>query len=196
MTQGKVPEDDGLVRCDWANTSFTAYREYHDREWGVPCHDERTLFELLILEGMQAGLSWSTVLKKRAAFREAFDGFDPGKMAVYGPEKIERLLSDPGIIRNRLKVEAAVGNARAYASLCERHGSLDSYLWSFADGRPIVNGWETTSQIPARTALSDEISGDLKHMGFRFAGSTIVYAWMQSVGVVNDHILPCAFRRA
>jgi DNA-3-methyladenine glycosylase I len=164
---------------------------YHDEEWGVPSHDEAHLFEMLILEGAQAGLSWATILKKREAYRAAFDGFDPEKMARYTPKKIEKLLADPGIVRNRLKVRAAVNNAQAYLTLRDERGGLAPYLWDFVDGEPVVNRFRTLSEVPAQTPVSEAISRDLKKRGFRFVGPTICYAYMQSVGLVNDHLISC-----
>ncbi len=177
------------TRCPWAVSD--AAIEYHDKEWGVPVHDDRTLFEFLILEGAQAGLSWETVLQKRDRYREVFDGFDAQKVARYGKAKCARLLRDPGIIRNRLKVESSVTNARVFLALQQEFGSFDEYLWSFVDGIPIRNHWETRDQVPATTPLSDRISKCWKKRGFRFVGSTIVYAYLQGVGVVNDHLLSC-----
>ena len=177
-------------RCPWC-LAFPEYVRYHDEEWGVPSHDEGHLFEMLLLEGAQAGLSWATILKKREGYRRAFDGFDPVKIARYTPKKIERLLADPGIVRNRLKVEAAIGNARAYLALREGGGSLNAYLWDFVDGEPVVNRWRGLAQVPAATPVSDRLSKDLKRRGFRFVGSTICYAFMQSVGMVNDHLVGC-----
>ena len=183
---------DGLTRCGWAEGD--AYeRAYHDAVWGVPVHDDRTLFKMLILEGMQAGLSWTTILKKMDAMTEAFDGFDPKILAVYGPEKVEALLQDTGIIRNRLKVNAAVSNAQAYFKIVEEFGSLDRYLWGFVSGAPIVNAWEKMSDVPTRTEISDALGKNLKKRGFTFVGTTIVYAFMQAVGMVNDHLVSCAF---
>jgi DNA-3-methyladenine glycosylase I len=184
---------DSIIRCDWANSS-PLMQEYHDNVWGVPCHDEHELFKMLILEGMQAGLSWSIILRKMGTLCEAFDGFDPKIVAAYGDAKIAQLLANPGIIRNRLKVNAAIQNAKAYFQLCDEYGSLANFLWAYVDGRPIINEWETIDQNPACTPLSDTISKDLKKMGFRFVGSTIIYAWIQAVGVVNDHILSCRFK--
>ncbi len=177
-------------RCPWC-LAFPEYVRYHDEEWGVPSHDEAHLFEMLILEGAQAGLSWATILKKRAAYRAAFDGFDPEKMARYTPKKIEKLLADPGIVRNRLKVQAAVSNAQAYLKLRDERGGLAPYLWDFVDGEPVVNRFRTLSEVPAQTPLSEAISRDLKKRGFRFVGPTICYAYMQSVGLVNDHLIAC-----
>lgn len=178
------------IRCPWAG-NFPIYIDYHDHEWGRPVHDDSKLFELLILEGMQAGLSWITVLKKREAFREAFDGFDPGKVALYGEEKIQKLLANQGIIRNRLKVNAAVTNARAFLQVQEKHGSFDRFIWAYVNHTPIRNHWEKVEDIPATTPLSDQISRDLNMMGFKFVGSTIIYAFMQAAGLVNDHVADC-----
>jgi DNA-3-methyladenine glycosylase I len=178
------------TRCEWAGTD-PAYVEYHDREWGVPVHDERGLFEFLVLEGAQAGLSWITILRKRDAYREAFDGFDPEKVARYGAKKIAALLSNEGIVRNRLKIESAVRNARAFLRVQEELGSFDAYQWRFVDGHPIQNTWASRRAVPARTALSDAFSKDLKARGFNFVGSTIVYAHMQATGMVNDHTVDC-----
>ena len=186
--------DPSANRCPWCLGS-ELYIRYHDEEWGVPVHDDRRLFEFLILEGAQAGLSWSTILNKREGYRRAFDGFDAERIARYGGRKIAALLRDPGIVRNRLKVEAAVQNARATLALRERYGSLDAYLWRFVDGRPIRNRWRRAAQVPARTSVSDALSKDLKQHEFRFVGSTICYAFMQAVGMVNDHVVTC-FRHA
>ena len=181
------------VRCPWC-VGHADYERYHDEEWGVPVHDERTLFEMLNLEGAQAGLSWLTVLRKREGYRRAFDGFDPERIARYRPARIEKLLLDPGIVRNRLKVEAVVGNARALLELRAAGGSLDTLLWGFVDGRPRVNHWPSGSRLPASTPQSDAMSKELKRRGFRFVGSTICYAFMQAVGMVDDH-LPGCWRR-
>ncbi len=169
------------VRCDWAKNELNI--PYHDEEWGVPMHDERTWLELLILEGAQAGLSWDTVLKKRARYREVFDGFDPQKVARYDKKKVRELLRDAGIIRNRLKIDAAIGNAR--------FGTFDAYVWRFVGGRPKQNRWKTHKRLPAKTAESDALSKDLQKRGFRFVGSTICYAFMQATGLVNDHLVSC-----
>jgi DNA-3-methyladenine glycosylase I len=179
-----------LARCPWADGS-PAYVAYHDDEWGVPVHDDRALFEFLILEGAQAGLSWSTILNKRDGYREAFAGFDPAKVARFGAKKVETLLGNPGIVRNRLKVESAIGNARAFLELQRECGSFDRYVWAFAGGRPIRNAFRTMADVPARTEVSDALSRDLKKRGFRFVGSTIVYAFMQATGLVNDHLVAC-----
>ena len=177
-------------RCRWAGGSAQMMR-YHDREWGRPVHDDRRLFEMLLLEGAQAGLSWETVLRRRAGYRRAFAGFDPVKVARFDHRKKLELMHDENIIRNRLKIDAAVGNARAFLAVQEACGSFDAYVWQFVRGRPIVNGWRRHSNIPATTRESDELSKDLKRRGFRFVGSTIVYAFMQAVGMVNDHTSDC-----
>jgi DNA-3-methyladenine glycosylase I len=179
-----------MQRCSWAGTD-PLYIAYHDREWGVPLRDERKLFEMLILEGAQAGLSWITILRKRENYRAAFDGFDPHKMARYGTRKVQTLLNDPGIVRNRLKVAAAVQNAKMLLELQEKEGSFDEYLWRYVDGKPIVNAWRSFKEVPPRTPLSDAISKDLARRGFKFVGSTICYAFMQAVGMVNDHTTDC-----
>ena len=177
-------------RCAWAG-ELPIYIDYHDNEWGRPLHDDNRLFEMLILEGMQAGLSWITVLKKRAAFREAFDGFDPVRVACYDAAKIQELLANEGIIRNRLKVNAAVTNARAFLEVQEKYGSFDQFIWAYVDHTPIKNHWAKMEDIPATTPLSNQISRDLKKLGFKFVGSTIVYAFMQATGMVNDHVTDC-----
>jgi DNA-3-methyladenine glycosylase I len=164
---------------------------YHDEEWGVPSHDDRHLFELLTLEGAQAGLSWSTILRKRDGYRKAFAGFDPAKVAGFGPKDVERLLGDPGIVRNRLKVESTLENAGRVLEVQDELGSFDAYLWGFVDGEPIVGGWRSLSELPAETPLSKALSKDLKKRGFRFVGPTSVYAFMQSVGMVDDHTVDC-----
>jgi len=164
---------------------------YHDEEWGVPSHDDRHLFELLTLEGAQAGLSWSTILRKREGYRKAFAGFDPAKVAGFGPKDVERLLGDPGIVRNRLKVESTLENAGRVLEVQDELGSFDAYLWAFVDGEPIVGGWRSLSELPAETPLSKALSKDLKKRGFRFVGPTSVYAFMQSVGMVDDHTVDC-----
>ncbi|MBI2767392.1 MAG: DNA-3-methyladenine glycosylase I [Chloroflexi bacterium] len=184
----------GGGRCPWAEGS-DAYRAYHDTEWGIPSHDDRHLFEMLILEGAQAGLSWSTILAKRENYRAAFDGFDAEKVASYGEEKVAALLQDAGIVRNRLKVAAAVTNARAFLALRDELGSFDAYLWGWVDGAPAVNQPQALSDVPARTELSDRISKDLKKRGFTFAGTTIIYAFLQAVGVVDDHLVTCPWKR-
>ena len=169
---------------------------YHDEEWGVPSHDERHLFEMLVLEGAQAGLSWATILRKREGYREAFAGFDPEPVARFEARDVERLMKDTGIVRNRMKIEAAIANARATLDVRDELGSLDSYLWSFVDGRPIKNRWKRLRELPAETPASKAMSKDLKKRGFRFVGPTICYAFMQSVGMVNDHVTTCFRYRA
>ena len=167
------------------------YEEYHDNEWGRPVHDDSKLFEMLILEGAQAGLSWETVLKKRESYREAFDGFDPRRVALYDDAKIAELMVNAGIIRNRLKVNAAVINARLFLGIIEKHGSFDKFIWAYVGNKPIVGHWESFKSMPLTTPVSDKISKDLKKMGFKFVGSTIIYSFMQAVGMVNDHLTPC-----
>ncbi|HKB81769.1 MAG TPA: DNA-3-methyladenine glycosylase I [Burkholderiales bacterium] len=180
-----------LLRCHWAENGDPLYVAYHDEEWGVPQHDDRALFEFLILEGAQAGLSWSTILAKRENYREAFNQFDARKVAKYDATKIGKLLQDPGIVRNRLKVAASVVNARAFLEVQKEFGSFDAYIWRFVDGKPRRNSWKSQQQVPAFTAESDAISKDLKRRGFKFVGSTIVYAFMQATGMVNDHAVDC-----
>lgn len=179
-----------MQRCPWSE-GFDLYRAYHDSEWGVPCHDDQALFELLILEGAQAGLSWATILKKRENYRRAFDGFDPLLIAGYGDEKVAALLADAGIVRNRAKVAATIRNARAYLALVATGQSFSSFLWQFVDGVPIQNQWASMAEVPARTARSDAMSKALTAAGFKFVGSTICYAFMQATGMVNDHLLSC-----
>ncbi|WP_439653130.1 DNA-3-methyladenine glycosylase I [Raoultibacter phocaeensis] len=180
------------TRCAWADTPI--YVDYPDNEWGRPTHDDCELFELLVLEGAQAGLSWLTILKKREAYREAFDGFDPAKVARYDEAKVEELMANAGIVRNRRKVEAAVTNAQLFLDVVEGFGSFYAFIWWYVDGEPIVNRWETQADMPATTPLSDRISKDLKKRGFKFVGSTIVYAYMQSIGMANDHVVDCFVR--
>ena len=178
------------TRCTWAGEQ-PLMRAYHDREWGRPQHDDRVLFEFLILEGAQAGLSWSTILNKRENYRKAFHQFDANKIARYGDKDRERLLADAGIVRNRLKIDSTIGNAKAYQELCKTEGSLDAYLWNWVGGKPILNRCKGQGDVPARTELSDRISKDLGKRGFKFVGSTIIYAYLQAVGVVNDHLVSC-----
>ncbi|MEE9342503.1 MAG: DNA-3-methyladenine glycosylase I [Gammaproteobacteria bacterium] len=178
-------------RCGWVTGQDELYIRYHDEEWGVPKHDNQTLFEMLILEGAQAGLSWYTVLKKRENYRRLFDGFDVEKIARYSDKKLEKLLQDPGIIRNRLKVNSAVVNARAFLQLQEEEGSFSDYIWGYVDGQPLMNTWQTLKDVPVTTPASDAMSKDLKKRGFKFIGPTICYAYMQSVGMVNDHTIDC-----
>ena len=185
MTQIKtVP-----VRCPWASNELNI--PYHDEEWGVPVRDDRKWFEFLILEGAQAGLSWDTILRKRARYREVLDGFDPAKVARYDKRKMASLLKDPGIIRNRLKIRATIGNARAFLKVQEEFETFDKYVWRFVEGKPKQNAWKTHKQVPAKTKGSDALSKDLQHRGFRFVGSTICYALMQATGLVNDHLVSC-----
>lgn len=179
-----------VTRCAWAGTE-ALYVAYHDQEWGVPVHNDRILFEFLILEGAQAGLSWSTILRKRENYRLAFDGFDPARVAQYGEEKLIELLNNPGIVRNRLKINAAIQNARAFLKVQEEYGSFDAYIWQFTGGKPIVNTWKTMAELPAETAESRRMSKDLIQRGFRFVGPTICYAHMQATGMVNDHTVDC-----
>jgi DNA-3-methyladenine glycosylase I len=178
-----------VPRCAWANNELSI--RYHDEEWGVPVHHDRTLFEFLILEGAQAGLSWNTILNKRENYLKAFDGFDAERVARYDRRKIERLLRDPGIVRNKLKIASAVGNAKAFLQVQKEFGSFDAYIWQFVGGKPRVNSPKTMKQVPARTPESDAMSKDLKKRGFKFVGSTICYAFMQAVGMVNDHVVSC-----
>jgi DNA-3-methyladenine glycosylase I len=179
---------DSKTRCSWANGDL--YIEYHDKEWGVPVHDDRHLFEMLILEGAQAGLSWITILKKRENYRRAFDNFDANKIARYDARKVQKLLADSGIVRNKLKVNAAILNAKAFLGVQKEFGSFDKYIWQFVEGKPIINSWKK-GQTPARTKESDTLSKDLLKRGFKFVGSTICYAFMQAVGMVNDHAVDC-----
>jgi DNA-3-methyladenine glycosylase I len=181
----------GVTRCEWATGLAGPYLDYHDIEWGVPSHDERFLFEMLVLEGAQAGLSWSTILNKREGYRRAFDGFDPARVARFTPKRVERLLGDPGIVRNRAKVESAVTNAKVVARLEEDGQTLDAFLWSFVGGRPLQNRFTSLGEIPAETDASRSMSRELKRRGFRFVGPTICYAFMQAVGMVNDHVATC-----
>ncbi len=178
-----------LIRCPWAKPGL--YTEYHDQEWGVPVHDDLKLFESLVLDGAQAGLSWETILNKREHYRKVFAGFDPVKVARFDEKKIARLLEDPGIVRNRLKIESAIRNARAFLKVQKEFGSFDQYLWNFVNGEPIQNAWKTIKEVPAKTPESDALSKDLKKRGFNFVGSTICYAFMQAVGMVNDHLTSC-----
>lgn len=181
---------DEKVRCAWAGDS-QIYKDYHDNEWGRPVHDDNKLFEMLILETMQAGLSWITVLKKREAYRKAFDGFDPNRVACYDDNKIAELMENEGIIRNRLKIKAAISNAKAFLAVQAQYGSFDQMIWSYVNHTPIVGHWENIEDMPATTALSDQISKDLKKLGFKFVGTTIIYAFMQATGMVNDHVTSC-----
>jgi DNA-3-methyladenine glycosylase I len=176
-------------RCSWARTPLSI--AYHDKEWGVPCHDDQVLFEFITLEGAQAGLSWETILKKRDAYRKAFAGFEPKRVARFTPANVERLLNDPGIVRNRLKIASTVKNAKAFLAVQREFGTFDAYVWSFIGGTSRVNRWRTLNEVPVRTAESDALSRDLTRRGFTFVGSTICYAFMQAVGLVNDHAIDC-----
>ncbi|HCP22925.1 MAG: DNA-3-methyladenine glycosylase I [SAR202 cluster bacterium] len=178
-----------MDRCEWAGNELMM--EYHDKEWGVPLHDDRMLFEFLMLEGAQAGLSWNTILQKRENYRAAFDNFEPSVVAGYGDDKIQSLLADAGIVRNRLKIAATIGNAKAYLSVVEEFGSFDDYVWGLAGGTPLVNSWQSMSEIPGKTDVSDHMSNELKKRGFKFVGSTICYAFMQATGMVSDHRVGC-----
>jgi DNA-3-methyladenine glycosylase I len=178
-----------LIRCGWAKGE--RYIQYHDEEWGVPVHDDGTLFEFLILEGAQAGLSWSTILNKRENYRRAFNGFDPRRVARYDSRRIKKLLADPGIVRNRLKIASAIGNAKAFLRVQEEFGTFDRYIWQFVGGNPLINKRKSLREVPARTPESDAMSKDLQRRGFKFVGSTICYAFMQAVGMVNDHVIDC-----
>jgi len=189
----RTPKVKPIIRCAWAGSKPHMIR-YHDREWGRPVHDDRRLFEILILEGAQAGLTWDTILKKRAGYRKAFDRFDPRKVAGFTAKRKRQLLKDPGIIRNRLKIDAAVTNALAFLKVQKEFGSFDRYVWQFVGGKPLVNRWPGLSDVPATSPESDVLSKDLKQRGFRFVGSTIMYAFMQAVGMVNDHTVGCGFR--
>jgi DNA-3-methyladenine glycosylase I len=179
------------VRCEWATNGSQADVDYHDNEWGVPVHSDKKLFEFLVLETSQAGLSWSIILKKREGYRRAFDDFDANRVANYDQRRIEQLMADPSIIRNRLKIQSAVSNAKAFLKLQQEYGRFDSYLWSFVDGKPIQNHWKSLIEVPSRTEISDVLSKALKKKGFVFVGSTICYSLMQAVGMVNDHIVQC-----
>jgi DNA-3-methyladenine glycosylase I len=179
------------ARCGWVPAGDEEYTRYHDEEWGRPVHDDRHLFEMLTLEGAQAGLSWSTILRKRAGYRKAFGSFDPAKVARFDARRRAALLQDSGIVRNRLKIDSAVSNARAFLAVQKEFGSFGRYLWNWVGGQPVINGWQTRRQVPARSELSDRVSRDLKKRGFRFVGSTIIYAYLQAVGVVNDHTAGC-----
>jgi len=179
------------TRCFWATTDDPLYLAYHDHEWGVPVHDDRVLFEFLVLEGAQAGLSWYTILRKRPNYHLALDGFDPARIAQYNGQKVSELLANPGIIRNRLKINAAISNAQSMLKIQKQYGSFDTYLWQFVGGKPIVNAWETGREIPAETEESRSMSKDLLKCGFHFVGPTICYAFMQAVGMVNDHTTDC-----
>jgi DNA-3-methyladenine glycosylase I len=190
VPSGGSSDTGNKTRCPWA-TRDALLMAYHDKEWGVPIHDDRALFEFLILEGAQAGLSWSTILRKRPAYRAAFDGFNSGKIAEYDERKLADLLNNSGIVRNRLKIQAAVTNARAFVAIQKEAGKFDTYIWQFVSGRPLQNTWSNAQDVPARTPQSDEMSKDLAKRGFKFVGSTICYAFMQATGMVNDHVVDC-----
>lgn len=182
---------DAKKRCDWVNLNDQLYLDYHDNEWGVPIHDDRKLFEFLILEGAQAGLSWRTILVKRENYRTAFDHFDPVEIAAYDEEKIRELMSNSGIVRNRLKINSVISNAKAFLSVKEEFGSFDAFIWGFVGGKPKNNAWKSIGEVPAKTVVSDTMSKSLLKRGFRFVGSTICYSFMQAVGMVNDHTVDC-----
>ena len=182
--------EDNKIRCGWC-LKFDQYVDYHDKEWGVPVHDDRVHFEFLLLEGAQAGLSWSTILKKREGYRRLFGEFDPQKVAAFRQSRIEKILLDPGIVRNRLKVVAAINNAKRFLEVQEEFGSFDTYIWGFVGGKPIINRWKTLAHVPATTPESDALSRDLVKRGFKFVGSTVMYAHMQACGLVNDHLVDC-----
>ena len=184
-----IPKRDTRIRCDWARNELAI--RYHDKEWGRPVHQDRVLFEFLLLEGAQAGLSWDTILQKRENYRAAFDGFDPKRIARYDSRKVRSLLANPGIVRNRLKIGSAVQNAKAFLAIQDEFGTFDAYVWQFVGGKPRVNKWKLLKQIPPRTEQSDTMSKDLGKRGFNFVGSTICYAFMQAVGMVNDHLVKC-----
>ncbi len=187
----KSEHEDGKIRCRWAPPDDPLYTAYHDKEWGVPVHDDRLLFEFLILEGAQAGLSWSTILHKRQNYRKAFARFDVKKVAKFTRKDVARLMKDAGIVRNRLKIESSISNAQAFLAVKKEFGSFDEYIWSFVSGKPLLNRWRTGAHVPASTEISDKMSKDLKKRGFRFVGSTICYAFMQATGMVNDHSTTC-----
>jgi len=188
------PKTSVVNRCRWASNEWNI--PYHDEEWGVPVHDDRLLFEFLILEGAQAGLSWDTILRKRARYREVFDDFDPARVARYDAKKVRELLKDPGIVRNRLKIASTITSARAFLAVQEEFGSFDAYIWKFVGGKPKQNAWTIHKRVPAKTPESDAMSKDLQKRGFRFVGSTICYAFMQAVGMVNDHLTDCFRHKA
>jgi DNA-3-methyladenine glycosylase I len=179
-----------MERCPWPGIDET-YIKYHDEEWGVPVHDDRKHFEFLVLEGAQAGLSWATILKRRENYRQAYDNFDPAKVAKYDDAKVAELLANAGIIRNRKKIESSINNAKRFLEIQQEFGSFDKYIWAFVNFKPVINSWKTLSELPANTELSDRISTDLKKRGFSFVGSTIIYAHMQAIGLVNDHLVSC-----
>ncbi len=189
-SKNKTRKEETMERCPWPGND-EIYIKYHDEEWGVPVHDDRKHFEFLVLEGAQAGLSWATILKRRNNYRKAYDNFDPAKVAKYDEAKVEELLANAGIIRNRKKIESSINNARLFLEVQKKFGSFDNYIWSFIDHKPVINSWKTLAEIPAKTELSDRISKDLKKRGFSFVGSTIIYAHIQAIGLVNDHLVSC-----
>jgi len=191
LLPGHFPEERMKKRCSWANADDRLYLDYHDKEWGSPVHDDRKLFEFLVLEGAQAGLSWATILRKRENYRQAFSGFDPKKVAAFDQRRVKKLLADSGIVRNRLKIESAISNAVAFLQVQKEYGSFDSFIWSFVDGKPIRKGWKSPSQIPVATPEAERMSAALRKRGFRFVGPTICYSFMQAVGMVNDHVRGC-----
>lgn len=182
-----------IIRCDWCGTD-PLYQQYHDTEWGIPCREDKKLFEFLLLESAQAGLAWITVLRKREGYRKAFAGFEVDKVARFNQRSVERLMKDASIVRNRQKITSAINNAKQFMAVQDQYGSFADYLWGFVDGTPILNHWDTLAEIPASTTLSDTISKDMKQRGFRFFGTTICYAYLQAMGVVNDHLVSCSFR--
>lgn len=184
-----------MIRCEWCGDD-PLYTKYHDEEWGVPVHDDRVLFEFLILEGAQAGLSWITILRKREGYKKAYDGFDVKKVSSYDEEKILELLQNPEIVRNKLKVRSSVNNARLFMEIQNEYGSFDNYIWGFTDNKQIVNNWKTVNEMPATSDLSDKISKNLKKRGFKFTGSTIIYSYLQAVGIIDDHVLECSFKNS
>ncbi|MFW9948719.1 MAG: DNA-3-methyladenine glycosylase I [Candidatus Thorarchaeota archaeon] len=181
-----------VKKCEWANFNLEM-EEYHDKEWGIPEHDDHKIFELLTLEGMQAGLSWNTILKKRTNFRKAFDNFDYKKIAKYSEKKVEELVQNEGIIRNKLKIQAVITNANAFLKVINQFGTFDKYIWNFVKNKPIINQWKTLNEIPSKTESSELISKDLKKRGFKFVGSTIIYAFLQAIGIINDHLIYCVY---
>ena len=194
MNEGSEMAKKPVKRCGWVDMDNPQYIEYHDEEWGIPVHDDQKHFEMILLEGAQAGLSWATILKKREGYRKAFADFDPGKVARFRESRLEKLMQDPGIVRNRLKIWGAVSSAKAFLQVQKEFGSFDAFIWQFVGGKPKVNKWKSLSEVPANTPESDAMSKELKKRGFKFVGSTICYAYMQAAGLVNDHEVSCSFR--
>ena len=194
MNEGSAMAKKPVKRCEWVDMDNPQYIEYHDEEWGIPVHDDQKHFEMILLEGAQAGLSWATILKKREGYRKAFADFDPGKVARFRESRLEKLMQDPGIVRNRLKIWGAVSSAKAFLQVQKEFGSFDAFIWQFVGGKPKVNKWKSLSEVPANTPESDAMSKELKKRGFKFVGSTICYAYMQAAGLVNDHEVSCSFR--